>query len=268
MAIPPSEQARIPGYRLLERLAQNGSTLFLAWSERLDRQVVLKVWSPPFSGTARESFLVRLEHPNILAVLDVGEAEGCVYEALEYLEDETLAQRLRRGPLSEAEARRLLTVIATVLQFVREKGIVVEAPTSGVVWLGETPKLELTPASEHNMRPDYMAPEELSGTREVLPSAIDVYRAGALLYAMLTTRPPWPLDTIGVPGWHITPVRPVRKFNPGVSKALETICMKCLEREPLDRYGSLQELTEAVNSPARGFLDRLASRWARRRPPS
>jgi serine/threonine-protein kinase len=257
----------IPGYEPIRVLGQNGAIIYVARSARFDKPVALQVWSN-CTLPARAAAVVGLEHPNILGVLDVGEVDGHVYVALEYLEGvESLGVRLRRGPIPETDARGLASVIASVLQFVRDQGVAVAALTPGDVLLSETPKLMLHARGGHYARPDFMAPEEHSLTPPAATAAIDVYRVGALLYAMLTGRSPVSLDSVRATGWQSVPAPvPVRQINPAISKTLETICMKCLEEGPLDRYGSLRELTESVNRSARAFNGGLTGRWTRRRP--
>ena len=177
----------IPGYEPIRVLGQNGAIVYVAHSARFDKPIALQVWSNR-TLPANVAAMVGLEHPNILGVLDVGEVAGHVYVALEYLEGvESLGARLGRGPRPEADARGLASVIVSVLQFLRERGVTVGTPTPGDVLLGETPKLMLHSTSGHYGRPDFMAPEKLSHT-QATAAAIDVYRVGALLYAMLTGR--------------------------------------------------------------------------------
>jgi eukaryotic-like serine/threonine-protein kinase len=242
----------IPGYEPVRVLGQNGAIVYVARFARFDRPVALQVWSNR-TVPANVGAMVGLEHPNILGVLDVGEVAGHVYVALEYLEGvESLGVRLRRGPLPEGDARGLASVIVSVLQFLRERGVAVPTLTTGDVLLGETPKLMLHSTGGRYSRPDFMAPEELLHT-QATAATLDVYRVGALLYAMLTSRSPVSLDSVRATGWPSVPApMPVRRINPAISKTLETVCMKCLAERPLDRYGSLEELIESVNGSARG----------------
>jgi serine/threonine protein kinase len=256
----------IPGYEPIRVLGQNGAIVYLARSARFDKPVALQVWSNRTPGDVPA--VVGLEHPNILGVLDVGEVDGHVYVALEYLEGvESLGVRLRGGPIPETNARRLASIIASVLQFVRVQGVAVATLTPGDVLLSETPKVVLHRTGGHYAHPDFMAPEERSGTQQATMAAIDIYRVGALLYAMLTGRSPVSLDSVRATGWQSVPAPvPVRQINPAISKRFETICMKCLQEKPLDRYGSLQELIESVDGSARAFTGGLTGRWTRRRP--
>jgi eukaryotic-like serine/threonine-protein kinase len=100
----------IPGYEPIRVLGQNGAIVYVARSVRLDKPVALQVWNRPIPGNA--AALVGLEHPNIVGVFDVGEVDGHSYFAFEYVEAESLAQRLRKGPLTDVEARNIATAIA------------------------------------------------------------------------------------------------------------------------------------------------------------
>ena len=186
----------IPGYEPIRVLGQNGAIVYVARSARFDKPIALQVWSNR-TLPANVAAMVGLEHPNILGVLDVGEVAGHVVRGARIFRGgrESLGARLGRGPLPEADARGLASVIVSVLQFLRERGVTVGTPTPGDVVLGETPKLMLHSTSGHYGRPDFMAPEELSHT-QATAAAIDVYRVGALSYAMLTGRSPVSLDSV------------------------------------------------------------------------
>lgn len=246
MAIPFSRRhPPIPGYEPQRQLGENGAIVYVAWSSCAGKQVALQVWDRSFSARRPDSTFVGLEHPNILCVLEVGEVDGYAYVAREYLEEaESLDVRLRRGPLAETEARSLAMIVAVVLLFVRAKGVAVAPVTPGDLLLGKTPKVVLRSPNALYARPHFIAPEELYGPQDDVTAAIDVYRVGALLYAMLSARPPvaWHLAQTGVPER-----LPLRQVNHAVSTKLEKVCMKCLEEAPIDRFSSLAELIGAID---------------------
>jgi serine/threonine protein kinase len=181
-------------------------------------------------------------------VFDVGEVDDCSYLAFEYVEADTLAQRLRKGPLPDIEARACVAAIISALEFARDMGAVVANLTPGSVLLAEPLKLFLDPAGAIVTHPEFAAPEAASGDVTDVTSAADVYRVGALLYAMLTTKSPQ-LEVAQKRSQDAfadyTPVSP-RQLNPAVSEKLEAICLKCLAPAPIDRYGSLREVAEAL----------------------
>jgi serine/threonine protein kinase len=264
-----SEHPPISGYEPIRVLGRNGAIVYLAHSLRFEKPVVLQVWSNR-TLPVPEAVLVGLDHQNILGVLDVGEVAGHVYVALEYLEGgEILNTKLRRGPMPESDARGLALIMASVLQFLRERSVTVASLTPRDVLIGETPKLMLHWRWGHYGRPDFMAPEEWPFAQGAPPTvgygsasgvetgsgqaaAIDVYRVGALLYAMLTAGPPVCLDSVRGSAWQSAPVPvPVREINPAISNTLEAVCMKSLTQRPLDRYASLEELIASLTGAAR-----------------
>ncbi|HET9362279.1 MAG TPA: hypothetical protein VFO58_21155 [Vicinamibacterales bacterium] len=243
-----SEHLPIPGYEPIRVLGRNGAIVYLARSVRLDKLAALQVW-PKRALPGNAAALTGLAHPNVLEMFDVGEVGEHSYFAFEYVEVDTLAQRLRMGPLGDVEARESAIAIATALQFARETGATVANLTPGDVLLTEPLKVFLHPAPIVETRPDFAPPEGHAAPLGGVNEAVGVYRVGALLYAMLTTQPPIPAK-VARRRWHehlaeYVPVSP-RQINPSVSEKLEAVCLKCLERAPTDRYGSLRETIEAL----------------------
>lgn len=244
----------IPGYEPVRVLGYNGAIVYVARSTRAGGLVVLQVWDRGLSAhrTSDTAAIVGLEHPNILRVFDAGEVEGHAYFAFEYLGESTegLDQRLQKGPLIDSEARRLTMVIASALDFLREAGVVVRGLTPGNVLLTEPPKLFPDLAHHHTPDPRFVAPEEALRPHQAGTRATDVYRVGALLYAMLTSRPPLSVDLASDRPRTLDPVQHLPaspcQINPSVARRLEAICMKCLEEVPTNRYASLRELGEAL----------------------
>jgi serine/threonine-protein kinase len=244
MMIVPLEY-RIPGYEPVRLIGVNGSIVYVAKSAQRSELVVLQVWFSP--APAVEDKLVRLEHPNILSVLDVGQVGRYTFVAFELNEAETLSARLQRGPLAEDEARSLAVIVALVLQFARQKGVAVAGIAPGDVRLGNTPKIFLHPA-KYSVTPGFRAPEEILTKYEKddkESSALDVYRVGALLYAMLTAHPPISLSPVKL--WPVEP--PPGQVNCAIGRRLEVVCMRCLEERRSDRFPSLSELVEALREP-------------------
>jgi serine/threonine-protein kinase len=236
-------------------LGQNFGIVYLALSSAVSKEVVLKGWGRGLSNLGIDQWgqLVRVQHPNILLIYDVGEVAGHGYLAAEYFENaETLAGRLQAGPLEEAEARNLTVTVANGLQFVRNLGVATAGLTTGDIILvaGAPAKLWLEPPRSWHLRSGFMAPEEASGEHVGVTSATDVYRVGGLLYAMLTGSAPLALDSTSEEKWRrevaeIAPDAP-RQFNSAVGRKLEAVCLKCLQKLPADRYRSLPELVAAL----------------------
>jgi serine/threonine-protein kinase len=303
-ALPPGggEPARpeVPGYEILGELGRGGmGVVYKARQTALDRPTALKMLlagayaSPEERARFRAEAVAaaRLRHPNVVQVYEVGEHHGRLFLALEYVEGGSLAGRLRAGPLPPAEAARLTAVLARAMQHAHQHGVVHRDLKPANVLLSEdgTPKVadfglarRLDVASGQTQSgavvgtPGYMAPEQAEGKGKQVGPAADVYALGAILYELLTGRPPFqaatPLDTL-LQVLERDP-EPPRRLRPEVPRDLETITLKCLRKEPGRRYAGAAELADDLQrfldgGPVRarpvGRLARLG-RWCRRRP--
>jgi WD40 repeat protein len=310
----PSGRARLPptppsiaGYDILGVLGHGAmGVVYQARDRRLKRVVALKMVlaGAHASMRDRERFRVeaeavaRLQHPNIVQIYEIGEQDGRPYCALEYLDGGTLASRIKEAPLPAAEAARVLELLARAMHAAHQKGIVHRDLKPGNVLLAGNPALppaqcvpkivdfglaKLLDEDAGQTRtgavmgtPSYMAPEQAAGkTREVGPAA-DIYSLGAILYDSLTGRPPFKAETVMDTLQQVLTREPVAptSLNPKVPRDLETICLKCLDKEPARRYANAGELADDL----RRFLDgepikaRPVSvwgrgvKWAKRRP--
>ena len=203
-----------------------------------------------------------LDHPGIVPIYEIGEHEGQHFFSMGFVEGTSLAAKVAGGPLPPNEAASLIVKVAEAVQFAHEKGVIhrdlkpanVLLDSQGqpkVTDFGLAKKLQADSGLTHTGQvmgtPSYMPPEQAEG-KNVGPAA-DVYALGAILYCLLTGRPPFqaatPMDTLlQVIGQD--PV-PVRQLNATVPKDLETICLKCLEKDPRRRYGSARALAEELN---------------------
>jgi len=252
------EQPPIPGYEPIRPLGINLGAVYLARHATSGSLVALKVWPLRFEGHARDILEAQaaLDHPNIIRVLGMGKFEGSFFCAIEYVE-RTLADKLRDGPLSGAEAARLIRAIVSALQYALDQGMTASSlsPKSVLLTDDDVPKLSDFCASEAFGEPPnlpsptaFMAPEWLSGT-DTGSEASHVYRVSALMYEMLTARPPFTgtnARATAMQVLHEMP-EPPRKVNPRVGPDLEAVCMKSLAKEPKARYGSLQELLDHLS---------------------
>src|SRR5262249_37459442 len=242
-----------------------------------------------FSGEAEAA--ARLHHPNIVQVYEVGEQYGCPYFSLEYVDGRGLNEVLSDSLPPPPEAAALVGRLARAVDYAHRKGVIHRDLKPGNVLLASdgTPKITdfglaklldegapLTVSGDVLGTPSYMAPEQAAGKSKEIGPAADVYALGAILYELLTGRPPFlgttPLDTI-LQVLSDEPVPPSR-LQRKLPRDLETICLKCLHKDPHKRYGSALELAEDLErfqegKPVRARpLGRAARawRWCRRNP--
>jgi serine/threonine protein kinase len=294
------EFPRISGYEIRERLGQGGmGVVYKARQVGLNRLVAVKMIRggsqarPEHFGRFRieAEAVARLRHPNIIQIHDIGEAGGLPFVSLELLDGGDLGGRLAGNPQPGRAAAELLITLSEAMQLAHEAGIVHRdlKPTNILFTADGVPRItdfglakrlesdsHQTQSGQIMGSPSYMAPEQARGhAREVGPAA-DVYALGAILYEMLTGRPPFkgetPIETIRqvVDDEVVAPSRLV----PKVPRDLETVALKCLNKEPSRRYESARALAEDL----RRFLDgqpikarrtplwERGIKWARRRP--
>jgi eukaryotic-like serine/threonine-protein kinase len=287
----------IPGYEILGKLGQGGmGVVYKARDEKLNRLVAIKMI---LGGTdANEAVLQRfqreaeavakLQHPNIVQIFGLGEADGCPYFALEFVPGTTLAEKVGKEPQVPTFAATMVETLARAMHVAHLAKIIhrdlkpanVLLTTDGlpkIADFGLAKELEADSGQTNTGAivgtPSYMSPEQASGDANIGP-AVDIYALGAILYDLLTGRPPFS----GTSKWNtIEMVRKMEPIPPGtvtanVPKDLDTICLKCLQKEPSKRYATALELAEDVRRflDGRPILARPVSsvekvwRWARR----
>jgi hypothetical protein len=267
---PPLADVRVPGYELLAELGRGAmGVVYRAREEKLGRLVALKMILA--GGHASRSDRARfqreaeavaaLRHPQIVQIYAVGESGGLPYCALEYVEGGNLADQLGGKPLPPEKAATLVEQLARAVQFAHEHGIVHRdlKPANVLLDTDGTPKIAdfglakklgsgtgPTATGAVLGTPAYMAPEQAGGEGKVVGPAADTYALGAILYELLTGRPPFKaataLDTI-LQVISVEPPPP-RAVNPKVPRDLETVTLKCLRKEPGRRYASAADLAE------------------------
>ena len=285
-------------YVLLEILGEGGmGIVYRAHHRLLNRDVALKqILGGPM---ARESDVERfrieaeavaqLQHPNIVAIHDVGEHEGRHYLTMSLIEGGSLADRLGRFRNDPRAAARLMADVAGAVQHAHERGILHRdlKPSNILVDRDVRPHVTdfglarrigsestLTGSGAILGSPSYMAPEQAGGRTKEITTATDVYGLGAILYALLTGRPPFRGDSVleTMEQVRSNPPEPPRRLNPLVDRDLETIVLKAMARERDARYATAKELAddllrflggEPVHARRPGVFDRTW-KWTQR----
>jgi len=318
----------VPGYEILEELGRGGmGVVYKATQTSLNRVVALKMLLPESAAgpellarfRTEAEVLARQQHPHIIAIYDIGMAQGRPYFSMEYVAGPSLARLLEGRPQDIAGSAHLMETLARTMDTVHKHGIVHRdlkpanilirpalkaRSTESDTALGTQPSA-LSPQhsllsnvfpkiTDFGLAKDqtttkkltqsgmvmgtlcYMAPEQAQGSGREIGPAADLYALGAILYEMLTGRPPFDTlsaaETIGQL-LHDEPLSPSR-LRPKVPRDLATICLKCLEKAPRRRYASALDLAEDLRRFQAGepiharpvsFVERTL-RWCRRRP--
>ena len=290
-------------YEILEEIARGGmGIVFKARQQKLKRVVALKmILSGPLADAVdverfhREARAAgQLRHPHIVAIHEIGEHDGHHYFTMDYINGHSLSDEIRDESLPPHRAAELTLKTANAVEFAHQRGTlhrdlkpanilidgdnqphITDFGLAKVVGDDET-RAELTASGQILGTPSYMAPEQAAGKQSHVGPASDIYSLGAVLYACLTGRAPFvadsPVDTL-LQVIKKEPIAP-RDLNPSVPRDLDTICLKCLQKEPHRRYGSAQLLADDLERFLDGRpvlarpLSRMARawRWTRRNP--
>jgi serine/threonine protein kinase len=259
-------------YELLEEIARGGmGVVYRARQPSLGRIVALKMILAGqfaskqiiqrFRGEVTAAAL--LQHPNIVAIHDVGIHEDQHYFSMDYVEGQNLSQLVGNRPLPPAKAARYVKLIAEAIHFAHEQGILHRdlKPSNVLVDASDQPRItdfglakrldgdsSLTATGQMLGSPNFMPPEQASSQRGKVGRHSDVYGLGAILYHLLTARPPFQAESFESVIHQLLNAEPVspRLLNSSVPPDLETICLKCLQKEPSRRYQSAQELADEL----------------------
>ncbi|MEQ8788013.1 MAG: protein kinase [Pirellulaceae bacterium] len=291
-------------FEILEEIARGGmGVVFKARQQRLKRIVALKmILSGRLADDADVARFQReaqaaanLKHPGIVAVHEVGQHDGHHYFTMDFVEGRSLAEELREESLSPRRAAEVVQKAAEAIDYAHDQGTlhrdlkpanvlldesgeprITDFGLAKVMHSGEQTRSELTATGQILGTPSYMSPEQASGQHDFVGPGSDVYSLGAILYACLTGRAPFvaesPVDTL-MQVIRNEPVSP-RTLNPQTPVDLETICLKCLAKEPAKRYATakaladdLQRFLEGRPVVARPVGPMAKSwRWCRRNP--
>jgi tetratricopeptide (TPR) repeat protein len=267
----------VAGYEILSELGRGGmGVVYKARHLQLKRVVALKmILGSAHAGAAEVArfkteaeAVARLQHVNIVQIYEVGDQDGQPYFSLEFVEGGPLSRRLDGSPLPPREAAQLVATMAAAMHAAHARGIVhrdlkphnILLSASPPTPIGQTvPKIAdfglaktldsdsaQTATGAIMGTPSYMAPEQAEGRVKDIGPLSDVYALGAILYELLTGRPPFRGATVLETLEQVRTREPVapRDLQPGVPVDLQTICLKCLEKQSARRYASAQELAD------------------------
>ncbi|MBL9140014.1 MAG: protein kinase [Verrucomicrobiales bacterium] len=289
---------RLGDYEFVRELGRGGiGVVYEAVQARLNRRVAIKMllsgpWAPPelrHRFRAEAEAAARVRHPGIVSIHEIGELEGQLFIVMELVIGPSLADLVRTHPLPAKRAARIVRWVADAIAHAHACGVLHRDLKPSNVLLDETemPRVTdfglaklvdahdaITRTGEVAGSPNYMAPEQVVGG--AADASSDLYSIGAILYQLLTARPPFMADTVPATLKQVVESEPVppRQLNASVPRDLETICLKCLRKEPRRRYANVVELGEdlarfeagePVVARQTSHAERLVS-WCRRKP--
>lgn len=296
----PGERVRYFGeYELLEEIARGGmGVVFKARQIRLNRIVALKmILAGHFASTEDvKRFQVEaenaaaLDHPNILPIYEVGKYRGQHYFTMKFITGRSLAADSRSFFQQPRLAARLLSLVCRAVHYAHERGILHRDIKPGNVLLNQQDEPHVTDFGLARLldddkgltvsgailgSPKYMSPEQARGDKR-LTVASDVYGLGAVMYELLSGRPPFDRGSAVELLEQVRTVepRPLSKVHAPIDRDLETICLKCLRKEPHERYASALAMAEElerwlagepIEARPAGIIER-SWRWCRRKP--
>ena len=291
----PCSSSPVPGYEIL------GKSVAAAWARLRARQLSLRrvvalkmIQNDRIDARLLARFraeaeaVARVQHPNIVQIFEVGEIQGRPYFSLELVEGQSLGRRLGGTAQPFRDSARLIEILARAIHVAHQRGIIHRDLKPANVLLTQTgipkitdfglakrlddPALNLTRSGEILGTPNYMAPEQAQGQTQDVGPATDVYALGAILYEMVTGRPPFTGKTVMevVVRVGTEPAEPPSRWRANVPRDLEAICLKCLQKKPMDRYPSAAALADDLHRsggrPTEARSVGRASRGWRRRP--
>jgi serine/threonine protein kinase len=272
--LPSGAKLRYFGdYELLEEIARGGmGVVYKARQLSLNRLVAVKMILSGNLASAADVARFRAEaeaaanlrHPNIVAIHEVGEHEGQHYFSMDYVEGKSLAQLISDFGfrISDFErAARYVKTIAEAIHYAHQQGTLHRdlKPSNVLIDFSDQPHItdfglakrvkhdsDLTVSGQILGTPNFMSPEQAAGKRGGAGPQSDVYSLGAILYFLLTGRPPHVGETVHETLAKVLNSEPAapRSLNQEIPRDLETICLKCLEKEPHRRYASAQDLAQ------------------------
>lgn len=290
---------RLGDYELIEEIGRGGmGVVFRAWQRSLGREVAVKVLREGLGARSgeRTRFATEpvaaagLQHPSLVAVHDVGEFEGIAYFSMEFVAGRNLEDLTREGPMDPLRAAAVVREVAEAVAVAHAHGVLHRDLKPANVLMDAEGRPRITdfglarywegaePEGGRSIvgSPAYMAPEQADPHGEAGACAVDIYALGALLYHLLTGRPPFEAPSLALMLEEVRRSEPMppRARRPEIPRDLEVICLRCLRKDPAGRYASASDLA----SDLRAFRERRPIRaravpgwerawlWCRRRP--
>ena len=289
-------------YEIIEELGRGGmGVVYRARQVSLNRPVALKVILAGQLASSSEvrrfrneaEAAARLDHPNIVPIYEIGEHEGRHYFSMKFVEGASLAMRLRDLRMQKAtrDLAQMFAQVARAVHYAHQRSILHRDLKPANIVLDDKGQPHLTDFGVAKIigsndgltrtqaimgTPDYISPEVASGRSKEVTTAADVFSLGAILYELLTGCPPFHEESTAATLQNVLNVEPRRPqaLEPTVPRDLETIALRCLEKDPTHRYSSAAEVADELERFARGetILARPANvpervwRWARRKP--
>jgi eukaryotic-like serine/threonine-protein kinase len=298
---PEIDRLRVLGkYEILEEIARGGmGVVYRARQIELDRIVAVKtIGAGVLAGDEaitrfqqEATMAASLNHPNIVAIHEVGQFQGQHYFAMEYVAGPTLAQVVKEGPLPAKRAATYLLAVGQAVEYAHGRGLLHRdlKPSNILLDQHDRPRVtdfglakrlnadqEITLSGQVLGTPAFTAPEQAGRKAATIGPWSDVYGLGAVLYHLITARPPFTGESATEILAQVIESEPIapRLLHPALDRDLETICLKCLEKDPARRYGSAKEFcsdlsrfleNEPILARPINFAERTG-RWCKRRP--
>lgn len=257
-------------YEIIQKISSGGmGMVYLAWQGCLERFVALKFLLPELVGNNQfvERFrreakaAASLSHPNIVSVHEVGELDGQVFFSMDFIEGRNLAEIIKEGPISWHQATEYCREIAAAIDYAHSRWVLHRdlKPSNVLIDLNNRPKVtdfglagkmevrtHLTLTNHILGSPSYLSPEQAAGKVDDVTVASDIHAIGVILYECLTGYPPFRGDSLQETLLKVREHEPVplRLMGFSIPRDLETICLKCLEKDPARRYATARELSD------------------------
>ncbi|MBI2480937.1 MAG: serine/threonine protein kinase, partial [Planctomycetia bacterium] len=263
---------QVPGYALLAEIGRGGmGVVYRARHLALNRIVALKTIRSAALADPRQlarfkteaESLAQIQHPHIVQVFEIGDVDGTPFLTMEFVAGRTLAEAILSGGFTPTQSARWVELLARAMWSAHQCGVLHRDLKPSNILLSEAsePKItdfglakcmtndsQMTVAETIMGTPSYMPPEQAQGRLDEVGPRSDIYALGAILYELLTGRPPFrgstPLETVQQVVAHDPP--PPRQLAPKSPRDLETICLKCLRKQPADRYATAADLADAI----------------------